>query len=111
MTDEELRPLVLEVLKTATGRGIDQYNSIQEALRRRFSDESSGLSDARTRPDKADTLGSFCRENHQLGHGDRLRGTVAVLSCHTFRLRVSGRNGPSLLGPRWLCENSECLGA
>jgi hypothetical protein len=40
MTDEELRPLVLEVIKTAMG--IDQYNSIQEALRQKFVDEKLG---------------------------------------------------------------------
>jgi len=40
MTDEELRPLVLEAIKTA--KGVDQYNSIQEALRQKFVDEKLG---------------------------------------------------------------------
>ncbi|HHT9106272.1 MAG TPA: hypothetical protein ACFYD7_10405 [Candidatus Wujingus californicus] len=40
MTDEELRPLVLEAIKTA--KGVDQYSSVQEFLRRKFSDENLG---------------------------------------------------------------------
>ena len=40
MTDEELRPLVLGVIKTA--KGVNQYNSVQEALRQKFVDEKLG---------------------------------------------------------------------
>jgi hypothetical protein len=40
MTDEELRPLVLEAIKTA--KGVDQCSSVQEFLRRKFSDEELG---------------------------------------------------------------------
>ena len=41
MTDEELRPLVLETIKTA--KGVDQYNSIQETVGRKFADERLAL--------------------------------------------------------------------
>jgi hypothetical protein len=37
MTDEELRPLVLEAIKTA--KGVDQYNSLQDPLGRKFANE------------------------------------------------------------------------
>ena len=40
MTDEALRPLVLEAIKNA--KGVNQYNSIQEAVGRKFADERLG---------------------------------------------------------------------
>jgi len=40
MTDEELRPLVLETIRTA--KGVDQYSSIEGALREKFVAEKLG---------------------------------------------------------------------
>src|SRR4030042_5968959 len=40
MTDEELRPLVLETIKTA--KGIGQRNSVHDFLKRKFSEENLG---------------------------------------------------------------------
>ena len=42
MSDEELRPLVLEAIKTATAKGADQYGTIEDSLKRKFADEKLG---------------------------------------------------------------------
>lgn len=40
MTDEEIRPIILDVLRS--DKGVDQYVSLQELIRKRFADEKMG---------------------------------------------------------------------